>query len=140
MNKPFALWNRGSLRRIFIDQLAVSCSVGIYEHEHTKPQTLLISLKIDLGHATPETKIIFTPKGFPPNPAIFCYDAVARMVRHLALLGHLDFIETLAEDIAQALFQDGRVEHVEIILDKPQALNDTLSSGIEFHLSRSDMV
>ena len=123
---------------VFIDSLTVDAFVGINPSEYTQSQPLVISLWLEIND-TPATEGCFLPKNGADRSMnhIVCYDALSKAVKILIQQNHIDLIETLAQEIIQLCFQDNRVDYVTVRIDKPDALQDAKTAGVEIRAARS---
>ncbi len=106
-------------RRVFVRGLRVEAAIGIYDHEHGRTQPLVIDAVLDLDlHAILGLKDTLN------------YELVGRIARDFIARGHIRLVETLAEDVAQALLDLPHVTRAEVTVDKIEALNDARSAGV----------
>ena len=59
------------------------------------------------------------------------YEAVAARVRRIVQDGHVRLLETLAERLAEACLEDGRVRRVRIRVEKLDIFADVAAVGVE---------
>jgi len=114
---------RAGIRHVFIHDLVLTCFIGIHRHEHTKPQRIRINLDL----AVRET-------GTPLNDDItnvVCYESIADSVRDLVAQGHVNLVETLAEEVAGLCLGDNQVRSVRVRLEKLDVFADATSVGVE---------
>jgi dihydroneopterin aldolase len=110
-------------RHVFVRDLLVEATIGVHDHEKHAPQPLVIS--VDL-----------TVQEDPGNHQdqlgrVVCYESIVRLIQELCGNGHLNLIETLAEHIAEGCLEDSRVEAARVRVEKPDALSECRSVGIE---------
>ncbi|MEI9904850.1 MAG: dihydroneopterin aldolase [Asticcacaulis sp.] len=106
-------------RRVFVKGLRVEAAIGIYDHEHGRTQPLVIDAVLDLElHAIHGLKDTLN------------YELVGRIARDFIARGHIRLVETLAEDMAQALLDLPHVVRAEVTVDKIEALGDARSAGV----------
>ncbi len=111
------------LRRVFVRDLELMASVGVYELEKRYEQRLVVSL--DLW-------VIDDYDGRSDSLSdVLDYAAVVAGVRTIVETGHTNLIETLAERIAAACLSDARVARVVVRLEKPDIVPGCRSVGIE---------
>ena len=96
---------------IEINQLQVNASIGVYAHEKTKRQPLIITLKLS---TTP-------PKADQIAEAID-YTAIATLIETTAEQQHYELIETLAMTLMQALTQQFGNKQFHLNIQKPHAI------------------
>lgn len=111
------------LRHVFVRDLALEASVGVHDHEKIAPQRLVISVDLTVSEE---------PHGHNDKlENVVCYAEIAARVREICGGGHVNLIETLAEQIAQACLTDLRVRAARVRIEKPDAIDDCASVGIE---------
>ena len=109
--------------RIFIKDLRVTGIIGIHPHERTKPQEMLINIRLFTDtHRAAETDDI--------NDCVN-YQTIAESVKAHAETSKRLTVEALAEDLAQICLKTPRVQGVQIRVEKPQAIAYTSSVGVE---------
>lgn len=115
------------LRHVFVRDLRLQAGIGLYDHERGRKQTVIINL--DLAVLEPAA---------PPvaHADVVCYDQVTQSVRALVEQGHVDLVETLAETIAELCLRDPRVARIRVRVEKPEAIPDAASAGIEIERTR----
>jgi dihydroneopterin aldolase len=118
-----------ALRLVFVRDLEIVASVGVFEHEKRYEQRVLVSAELLVRDD---------------------YDGVSDRVEHVLDYGklvdgiallvqseHVNLIETLAERIAAHCLIDQRVESVRVRIEKPDVLPSVRSVGIEIERGRS---
>lgn len=108
---------------VFIRDLVLSCSVGIHAHEKTSPQR--VRLNVDLGVAEPADP--FNDR----YETIVDYETVTNAIRALLDRGHVNLVETLAEEIAAVCLEDVRVRTARIRVEKIEIMPEAGSVGVE---------
>ena len=116
-------------RRVFVHDLELIASIGIFEHEHRYMQRLLVSLDLDVadeydGQSDDITKV------YDYSEAIAAAEATLDE-------GHINLLETAAERIAQRCLTNPSVVSVRVRLEKPDAFAACRSVGIEIHRFRT---
>ena len=117
-------------RQVFVEGLGLDMLIGVYAHEMTAPQPVIISLNL-----TVEDDVDTVGTDDPKR--IVCYDNVTRRIRDLCAQGHVGLVETLAERIAALCLEDDRVLTARVRVEKPDALPDCRSVGVEVERHRS---
>ena len=111
------------IRHVFVRDLMIDGRIGIYPHEKTGTQRLRINLDLSVVDA-----------GVLPADDIdhvVCYEEVVEQTRRIIGRGHVNLVETLAEDIAAAVLEDAAVISVRVRVEKLDALADVASVGVE---------
>ncbi len=118
------------LRHVFIRDLMLTASIGVYQREHETPQRIRINLDlaVDDEGASPMSR---QAVGRDDLARVVDYEAVANQVRAIVSAGHVQLVETLAERIADAILQDGRIRIVRVRVEKLDVFADASSAGVE---------
>ncbi|HWK43852.1 MAG TPA: dihydroneopterin aldolase [Stellaceae bacterium] len=110
------------LRRVFVRDLVMPCSIGVHSHEHHSPQR--IRLNLDLLVCEPDEPIE------DELGNVVCYDDIITAVRRTVGAGHIRLIETLVERIARLCLSDPRIRTVRVQIEKLDVYQDVASVGI----------
>lgn len=110
------------LRHVFIRDLEMLAQIGIHGHERTKHQPIRINLDLAVEDSRPLDDRL---------DRVVDYEAIVLRIRALAGRGHVNLAETLAEAIAQACLEDGRVRTVRVRVEKLHAVPGAESAGVE---------
>ncbi len=117
------------IRHVFLRDMVLLASIGIYAHERAARQRIRIN--VDLGvvddGALPMSR---APVGRDELSRVVDYEALAVLVRDLCTAGHVNLVETLAERIAEATLRDPRVISARITLEKLDIFADVASAGV----------
>ncbi|BEV09985.1 dihydroneopterin aldolase [Asticcacaulis sp. DW145] len=105
-------------RHVFVEGLRVEAAIGVYDYEHGRTQPLIIDADIRIGR--------HEIKGLKDT---LNYEMVGNLARDLIARGHIKLVETLAEDLAEAVLALPQAEEVRIRISKPEALADADRSG-----------
>ena len=66
------------------------------------------------------------------------YEQITNKLENLARNKNYNFLESLAEDSFKEIFEDKRINSVKIKIEKPDAIKNAKSVGIEVFKSRND--
>jgi dihydroneopterin aldolase len=119
---------QAGLRHVFVRDLVLQASIGIYPHEHAARQRVRIN--IDLG-VIDDSAVAGVAVGSDELSRVVDYEKVARGVRAIVGSGHTRLVETLAERIAESCLVDARVRTVRIRVEKLDIFADAVSAGVE---------
>jgi FolB domain-containing protein len=109
--------------RIIIKDLRVTGIIGIYEHERTAPQEILINIVLFTDiHKTAQTDDIAD---------CVDYEKVADKIKAHAETSKRLTVEALTEDIARLCLETPGVERADVRVEKTQAIPYTGSVGVE---------
>ena len=70
--------------------------------------------------------------------SIVDYEKITNKLENLAKSKKYNFLESLAEDSFKEIFEDERINSVTIKIEKPQAIKNTKSVGVEVFKTRKD--
>lgn len=129
MDTRIASATRG-LRHVFLHDLILTASIGIYPHEHAARQRVRIN--VDLAVEDDGARALSRAGvGRDELSRVVDYERVADAVRSIVAGGHIKLVETLAERIAEACLEDKRVHSARIRVEKLDIFPDATSAGVE---------
>lgn len=111
------------MRRIFLRNFRVDCSIGIHAFELKSPQRLLVN--IDLYVDRPEAR------GPDTIEAVVDYDFLRERISALAASRHFNLQETLVEEIAAVCLAQTGVRAARVSTEKPDVYPDCDAVGVE---------
>jgi dihydroneopterin aldolase len=114
-----------AMRHVFVRDMVLSASIGIYPHEHATAQRVRVN--VDCGVADDAAAGV----GRDELPRVVSYERIAQDVRRIVGAGHVKLVETLAERIAEACLADDRVSLVRVRVEKLDVFTDAASAGVE---------
>ena len=122
---------KSSIRRtVFIKDFIIQEIIGIHEHEKTKKQKIKFNIVVNVNQNTvPDEKDI---------KSIVDYEKITNKLKNLVKNKKYNFLESLAEDSFKEIFEDKRINSVKIKIEKPDAIKNTDSVGVEVFKNRSD--
>ena len=122
---------KSSIRRtVFIKDFIIQEIIGIHEHEKTKKQKIKFNIVVDVNQNTvPNEKNI---------KSIVDYEKITNKLENLVKNKKYNFLESLAEDSFKEIFEDKRINSVKIKIEKPDAIKNADSVGVEVLKNRSD--
>jgi len=123
--------NKSSVKRsILIKNFIIQEIIGIHEHEKIKKQKIKFNIVIDVDqNVLPDEKDI---------KSIVDYEKITNNLKNLAKNKKYNFLESLAEDSFKEIFEDKRINSVKIKIEKPEAIKNADSVGVEVFKSRKD--
>ena len=123
--------NKNSVKRtVFIKDFIVHEIIGIHEHEKIKKQKIKFNIVIDVNQNTiPNEKDI---------RSIIDYEKIIEKIENLTKSKRYNFLESLTEDSFKEIFEDKRINSVKIKIEKPNAIKNADSVGVEVFKSRND--
>ena len=123
--------NKSSIKRsVLIKNFIIQEIIGIHEHEKIKKQKIKFNIVIDVDqNALPNEKDI---------RSIVDYEKITNNLKNLTKNKKYNFLESLAEDSFKEIFEDKRINSVKIKIEKPEAIKNADSVGVEVFKSRKD--
>ena len=70
--------------------------------------------------------------------SIVNYEKITNKIENLVKNKNYNFLESLAEDSFKEIFEDNRIDSVKIKIEKPDAISNAGSVGVEVFKSRND--
>ncbi|MFN3232780.1 MAG: dihydroneopterin aldolase [Alphaproteobacteria bacterium] len=110
------------IRHVFVRDLMIEGRIGIHRHEKQAAQRLRINLDLSVNDRPPAADRI---------EHVVCYEDIVNTVRSIIDRGHVNLVETLAEDIASAILTDPDVCAIRVRIEKLDVLADVSSVGVE---------
>jgi dihydroneopterin aldolase len=118
------------IQHIFIRDLTLPALIGVYIHEKENPQPIRINLDLAVKENMTANKDRLAD--------VVSYEEIADGVRKLIASGHVNLVETLAQQIADICFSHQRVQTVRVRVEKLAVFEDAVSAGVEIERHRSD--
>ncbi len=114
-------------RRVFVHDLELMASVGIFEVEKRYQQRIIVNVELD---------VVDDYDGVSDRlDDVVDYGRIVAAIRAITDTRHFNLIETLAERIAEACVADRRVKSARIAIEKPDVLPGCRSVGIAIERS-----
>ena len=115
----------GELDRVFVRDFVVSASIGAYDYERAVRQRVMFDVEAVAPRAGAHGGDM---------RSIFSYDLILDAIRLVVGRGHVDFVETLAEEVAAILLQHARVRSVRVSIRKLDVIEGEV--GVEIRRER----
>ncbi|MGD2024711.1 MAG: dihydroneopterin aldolase [Methyloceanibacter sp.] len=98
------------LDRIFVHDYVLEVEIGVHHHEKGVTQRVRFSVDIDIA---------LDPKTLDDDiDQTLDYDYVINGIKAIISRGHINLVETLAEDVAQHCVSHPRAQRVEVTVEK----------------------
>ena len=111
------------LRRVFLRDMILGCSIGIYRHEKDAPQRVRINLDLAVREGDGPLQ--------DDLANVVDYAVIADGIRAIVGEGHVNLVETLAERIAAFCLSDPRVASAQVRVEKLDIFTDAAGAGVE---------
>lgn len=113
---------------VFIKDLVLDMSIGIYETEKKNKQRAIVNVELsvspdedwqddDIAH-------------------VVSYEDVINSIKALVAEGHYNLVETFAEKIIEVCFKHAGVSAVKVSVEKPDIFDDVAGVGVSISRSR----
>jgi dihydroneopterin aldolase len=121
------------VRHVFVRDMVLPASIGIYPHEHRDRQRVRVNVDLAVDDETAAVGGIVGPDELN---RVVNYEKIVVAVRAIVGSGHTRLVETLAERIAEACLLDTRVRTARIRVEKLDIFEDAISAGVEVERAR----
>ena len=123
--------DKSAIRRtVFIKNLIIQEIIGFHQHEKIKKQKIKFNIVLDINqNSIPDENDI---------KSIVDYEKITKKIENLTKSKKYNFLESLAEDSFKEIFEDKRINSVTIKIEKPEAIKNTESVGVEVFKTRKD--
>ena len=118
--------DEGELDRVFVRDFVVSAGIGAYDFERSIRQRIVFEVEALVRRAGAHADDM---------RSIFSYDVILDAIRLAVGRGHVDFVETLAEEVAALLLKHARVRSVRVNIRKLDVIEGEV--GIEIRRERA---
>jgi 7,8-dihydroneopterin aldolase/epimerase/oxygenase len=122
------------LRHVFVRDMVLTASIGIYPHEHRDRQRIRVNVDLAVDD---ETALAGVVVGADELNRVVNYEKIVAAVRAIVGAGHTRLVETMAERIAEACLLDARVRIARIRVEKLDIFPDAESAGVEVERQRA---
>ena len=117
-------------RTVFIKDFIIEEIIGIHKHEKIKKQKIKFNIVLDINQSSiPDEKDI---------KSIVDYEKITNKLENLTKSKKYNFLESLAEDSFKEIFEDKRINSVTVKIEKPDAIKNAESVGVEVFKTRKD--
>ena len=117
-------------RTVFIKDFIIEEIIGIHKHEKIKKQKIKFNIVLDVNqNSLPDEKNI---------KSIVDYEKITNKLENLTKSKKYNFLESLVEDSFKEIFEDKRINSVTIKIEKPDAIKNAKSVGVEVFKTRKD--
>jgi dihydroneopterin aldolase len=111
------------LDTIFINDLMLSCTIGVFDHERQTKQIVYVTIQLSLDlQAAGKTDDIQDTVN---------YDDLSLKVTKLVERSNFFLLEALAQAIADTCLKEKRVKQVKVYIEKPKAIPNSRGSAVE---------
>ena len=108
--KPMNASGGRALDRVFMHDLVLNVEIGVYTHEKGVTQRVRFSVDVDV---LPAAVALEDNIG-----RAFDYDTIIKGIKDIIARGHINLVETLAEDVARHCLDHPRASSVHVKIEK----------------------
>ncbi|WND01631.1 dihydroneopterin aldolase [Temperatibacter marinus] len=112
-----------SIRHVFVRDYETIARIGVWDHE--KERTQKVRINVDLSVSENETY------HEDQLDNVLCYFEIVKGIEAIIASGHINLVETLAENIAEFCLKDLRVRTARVRVEKLEAIEKAVSVGVE---------
>jgi 7,8-dihydroneopterin aldolase/epimerase/oxygenase len=112
---------------IFVRDLVVPCSIGIYPREKGLRRRVRVNAELSVDE---------TISGSDEFPKVVNYETIVAGIKAIAEAGHINLVETLADRVATLCLTDRRVASVRVVIEKLDVYPETESVGVALERKR----
>ena len=120
--------SENGLRHVFVRDLVVQAEIGVHRHEKRRRQPVRINIDLAVKESSQPLD--------DRVGNVVDYETLVEGVRALIEAGHINLVETLAEQIAGLALFDNRVLSARVRVEKLQVMKDAESVGVEIERRR----
>jgi dihydroneopterin aldolase len=117
-----------SIRHVFVRDLELGVKIGVHTFERVTTQPVRINVDLYVREGT---------VGSDQLADVVCYEDVVDGIKEIIGIGHVNLVETLAENIAQMCLLDLRVVKCRIRVEKLKVIVEAASVGVEIERCRT---
>ena len=110
------------LDQILIEGLVLQAFIGVFAHEYDAPQPIHFDVTVDIAPLSQSDD--------HDTGNIVRYDHIVEDIKEILARGHIDLVETLAEDVAKACLSYDRAQQVCVTVAKPAAFEEAEAVGV----------
>jgi dihydroneopterin aldolase len=107
--------------RVFVRDLVLPCSIGIYPHEKGLRRRVRVNAEIRVELPLPKTDDF---------AEVVNYETIVAGIKSITEAGHINLVETLADRIATLCLADRRVSAARVMVEKLDVWPETESVGV----------
>ena len=113
--------------RVFVRDLVLPCSIGIYPREKGLRRRVRINAEIHVTALLPQSDDFAD---------VVNYETIVAGIKSITEGGHINLVETLADRIAELCLADRRVSATRVIVEKLDVWPETESVGVTVERKR----
>ncbi|MBO6824817.1 MAG: dihydroneopterin aldolase [Sneathiella sp.] len=112
-----------STHQIFISDLVLDMSIGIYDHEKANAQRVRFNIEITARDSQAPLQDDYQN--------VLCYEAIVNSIKSLVADEHINLVETLAERVADICLSSNQAVKASVKVEKLDAIKEAGSVGVQ---------
>jgi len=117
-------------RTVLIKDFIINEIIRIHKYEKINKQKIIFNIVINVNqNVIPDENNLLS---------IIDYEKITNKIEKLTNYKKYNFLESLAEDSFKEIFKDERINSAKIKIEKPDAIKNAKSVGVEIFKNRSD--
>lgn len=112
-----------SVRHVFVRDYETIAQIGVWDHEKDRTQKVRINVDLSVCENTDYHG--------DQLANVLCYFEIVKGIEKIIGSGHINLVETLAENIAELCLEDRRVLSARVRVEKLEAVEKAASVGVE---------
>ncbi|MDA0261256.1 MAG: dihydroneopterin aldolase [Proteobacteria bacterium] len=116
------------VRHVFVRDLELGAKIGVHTFERVTTQPVRINVDLFVGDDGSRSDQLAD---------FVCYEEVVDGIKRIIADGHVNLVETLADNIADMCLSDQRVLKCRIRVEKLKIIAEASSVGVEIERTRS---
>lgn len=122
LHLPFADATR-SVRHVFVRDYVTDAEIGVWEHEKDTRQKVRINVDLSVQESNQYHE--------DQLENVVCYNDIVNKIQGILAKGHINLVETLAENIAEIALKGEQVIGARVKVEKLEAVEGAASVGVE---------
>lgn len=124
---PYADASSG-VRHVFVRDYLTDAEIGVWSHEKGKTQKIRISVDLSVSESAAHHD--------DQLENVVCYNEIVLGIKKIIAAGHIQLVETLAEQIAVMTLENSQVIKSRVKVEKLEAVEEAASVGVEIERRR----
>ncbi len=109
-------------RLVFVRDLELSTHVGVHDHEKANAQRIVVNAELRVLDEMDDID--------DQLENVICYGGVIEQIKDVCATGHVNLLETLAENITTRALENPRILSMRVSIEKPDVFDDCGAVGV----------
>lgn len=112
----------GAIRQVFVHDYETIAQIGVWDHEKERTQKIRINVDLSVCEKANHHQ--------DQLENVLCYFEIVKGIEAIIAAGHINLVETLAENIASLCLADKSVMKAMVRVEKLEAVEKAASVGV----------